>query len=64
MNIYWQGGSSASDRELIDTIDPWSGIVYTSVPGDTFFLYGDDGTCLGSFVFPDFIDIGVVWISP
>jgi hypothetical protein len=34
------------------------------VPGDTFFLYGDDGTCLGSFVFPDFIDIGVVWISP
>jgi hypothetical protein len=64
VDIYWQGGDSASDRELIDTIDPWSGIVYTSVPGDTFFLYGDDGTCLGSFVFPDFIDIGVVWISP
>ena len=64
VDIYWQGGASAADRELVDTIDPWSGIVYTSVPGDTFFLYDDDGTCLGTFVFPDFTDIGVVWISP
>jgi hypothetical protein len=61
VEIYWRGNG---DDELVDTIDAWSGVIYASVPGDAFFLYAEDGSCRGAFLFPDFIDIGVAWIVP
>jgi len=56
--------STDGDTETIGAIDGWSGMILTSVPGDTIQVIDEDGDCLGGFEMPDTVDIGVIWVIP
>jgi hypothetical protein len=62
VDVEWLGPDG--DTENIGTIDGWSGMILTSVPGDAIQVVDEKGDCLGGFEMPDFLDIGVVWVYP
>jgi len=61
VEIVWFDDRGQPDS--LGEIAGWDGGIFTSLPGDVLHLLDSEGGCLGSFVMPGFVEIGVVWVS-